>query len=62
MAAAVPADAVAKAAIQLDTLCLRLLKIGGRVRDLPGHLRLHLASSHPGEPLWRHLAAARLAP
>jgi hypothetical protein len=42
---------------QLDTLRLRLLKIAGRVRELPDRVRLHLASSHPGEPLWRHLAS-----
>jgi hypothetical protein len=44
--------------LQLDTLRLRLLKIAGRVRELPNRVRLHLASSHPGEPLWRHLASA----
>src|SRR5215204_7798368 len=38
------------ARMQLDTLRLRLLKIGERVR-------LRLASSHPGQPLWHHLAA-----
>jgi hypothetical protein len=43
---------------QLDTLRLRLLKVGGRVRELLAGARLHLASSHPGEPLW-HLLAAR---
>jgi Transposase DDE domain group 1 len=45
------------ARVQLDTLRLRLLKIGGRVRELPGRIRLHLASSHPGEPLWWALLA-----
>jgi hypothetical protein len=45
------------ARIQFDTLRLRLLKITGRVRELPSRLRLHLASSHPGEPLWLALAA-----
>ena len=44
---------------QLDTLRLRLLKIAGRVRELPDRVRLHLASSHPGEPLWRYLASVR---
>jgi hypothetical protein len=44
------------ARVQLDTLRLRLLKIGGRLRELPGRIHLHLASSHPGEPLWRALA------
>ncbi|MBF6592035.1 MAG: IS1380 family transposase [Ktedonobacterales bacterium] len=47
------------AAVQLDTLRLRVLKIGGQVRELPTRLRLHLASSHPGEPLWTYLLAAR---
>ena len=46
---------------QFDTLRLRLLKIGGRVWERRGWVRLALAASHPGEPLWRHLAA-RLAP
>jgi hypothetical protein len=48
--------------LQLDTLRLRLLKVGGRVRELLPRIRLHLASSHPGEPLWHHLAAHRLTP
>lgn len=48
-----------QATIQLDTLRLRLLEIGGRVRELPDRIRLHLASSHPGEPLWIALAARR---
>lgn len=43
--------------IQLDTLRLRLLKIGGWVRELATLVRLHLASSHPGRPLWDLLAA-----
>jgi hypothetical protein len=42
---------------QFDTLRLHLLKIAGRVREGAGRVRLHLASSHPGEPLWRYLAA-----
>lgn len=45
------------ARFQFDTLRLRLLKIGGRVRELHDRVRLSLASSHPGEPLWQHLAA-----
>jgi hypothetical protein len=45
------------ARLQLDTLRRRLLKVGGRVRELLTRVRLHLASSHPGEPLWRALAA-----
>jgi hypothetical protein len=46
------------ARMQLDTLRLWLLKIGGWVRHSLGGIRLHLASSHPGEPLW-HLLASR---
>jgi hypothetical protein len=45
------------ACFQFDTLRLRLLKIGGRVWELAGRVRLALASSHPGEPLWLHLAS-----
>jgi hypothetical protein len=38
--------------VQLDTLRLTLLKIGGRVLQLGDHVRLRLASSHPGQALW----------
>ncbi len=41
---------------QLDTLRLWLIKIGGRVRQLLTKVRLHLASGHPGQRLWRALA------
>ena len=44
---------------QFDTLRLRLLKVGGRVWEFVGWVRLALAASHPAEPLWRHLAAHR---
>ncbi len=47
--------------LQLDTLRLRLLKIGGRVRDLCTHVRLHLASGHPGQTLWSLLATHLLS-
>lgn len=43
--------------LQLDTLRLHLIKIGGRVRQLLTRVRLHLASSHPGQSLWLALAA-----
>lgn len=33
--------------MQLDTLRLRLVKIGGRVRQMLTVVRMHLASSHP---------------
>jgi len=41
--------------MQLDTLRLRLVKVGGRVRQLLTVVRMHLASSHPGQRLWRLL-------
>jgi len=44
------------ARMQLDTLRLRLIKIGARLRERPHALHLHLASSHPGEPLWHALS------
>ncbi len=47
--------------LQLDTLRLRLLKIGGRVRELATRVRLHLASGHPGHALWRLLASPLLS-
>lgn len=47
--------------LQLDTLRLRLLKIGGRVREWTTRIRLHLASSHPAQVLWA-LLALPLAP
>lgn len=45
------------ARMTLETVRLRLLKIAGRVRQLTTRVHLRLASSHPGEPLWRRLAA-----
>jgi hypothetical protein len=44
--------------VQLDTLRLRLLKVGGRVRELAARVRLHLASSHPSQALWDLVAAS----
>ena len=43
----------------LDILRLTLLKIGGRVMQLGTHVRLRLASSHPGQALWSLLANHR---
>jgi hypothetical protein len=43
--------------MQLDTLRLRLIKIGGLVHQRVDAIRIHLASSHPGEPLWLALAS-----
>jgi Transposase DDE domain group 1 len=42
--------------MQLDTLRLMLIKVGGRVRELMTKVRLHLASGHPGERLWHALS------
>ncbi len=42
--------------MRLDTLRLSLIKIGGRVRELLTKVRLHLASGHPGQRLWKVLA------
>jgi hypothetical protein len=44
--------------MQLDTLRLTLVKIGGRVRQLLRKVRLHLASGHPGQRLWHALSSA----
>lgn len=41
--------------MQLDTLRLYLIKIGGRVRELLTKVRLYLASGHPGQHLWNAL-------
>jgi hypothetical protein len=38
--------------MQLDTLRLYLIKIGGRVRQLLTKVRLYLASGHPGQRFW----------
>ncbi len=46
------------ARMTLETVRLRVVKIGGRVRQWPEWVRLHLASSHPGQVLWHLLAAA----
>ena len=41
--------------MQLDTLRLRLIKVGGRVRQLLTKVGLYLASGHPGQRLWNAL-------
>ena len=46
--------------MQLDTLRLLLIKIGGRVRQLLTKVRLHLASGHPGQRLWHVLSPVDL--
>ncbi len=49
------------ATAQMDTLRIRLIKIGARVEATARRIWFHLASSHPARPLWISLAA-RLAP
>ena len=46
--------------MQLDTLRLLLIKIGGRLRQLLTKVRLHLASGHPGQRLWHVLSPPKL--
>jgi len=46
------------ARMTLETVRLRVVKIGGRVREWAEVIKLHLASSHPGQVLWHPLAAA----
>jgi hypothetical protein len=46
------------ARMTLETVRLRVVKIGGRVREWAEIVELHLATSHPGQALWRLLAAA----
>ena len=45
------------ARMTLESVRLRVVKIGGRVRQWPQRVRLHLATSHPGQALWYLLAA-----
>jgi hypothetical protein len=47
------------APLRMETLRLRLLKIGGRVYEFASRIRLRLASSHPGQPLWQSLVSYR---
>jgi hypothetical protein len=47
--------------MQLDTLRLKLVKIGGRVKEMLTKVRLHLASGHPGQRLWDALLATARA-
>ena len=50
------------APMTLETLRLRLLKIGGWVRERHDQVHLRLASSHPSEAWWRHLDQVRHHP
>jgi len=42
--------------MQLDILCQKLVKIGGRMRELLTKVRVHLASVHAGQRLWDALS------
>jgi hypothetical protein len=44
--------------MELSTLQLVLIKLGGRVRELLTKVRMHLASGHPGQSLWHALSGA----
>jgi hypothetical protein len=44
--------------MQLDSLRLGLIKIGGRARELMTKVRLHLATGHPGQHSWHTLSRA----
>jgi hypothetical protein len=44
--------------MQLDTLRLVLIKVGGRVRELLTKVRMYLASGHPGQGSWHALSLA----
>ena len=46
----------------LDQWILKLDNRDPQVRELAHTVRLSLASSHPGEPLWAHLAARLRSP
>lgn len=43
--------------MRLETVRIRLVKIGGWVGQQMTQVSLHLAASHPGQPLWAILAA-----
>ena len=52
------------AGAQFDTIRLRLLKVGARVRQTARRIWVHLASSYPGRELWQlvHARLSALAP
>lgn len=55
-------EAVGVKRMQLDTLRLRILKIGGRVKEMITKVRLYLAFGHPGQHLWEALSSDARAP
>lgn len=46
----------------MDTLRLKLLKIGARVQVSARRVWFHLASGHPSAGIWLHLARRLAAP
>ncbi len=48
------------ARMTVEMVRLRVVKIGGRVREWAEVVKLHLASSHPGQGLWHLLALSPL--
>lgn len=50
--------AVGLASLQISTLRLRLLKIGGRIARSVRRVVVHLAAAHPWAHLWRRAALA----
>jgi hypothetical protein len=44
------------ARMELSSLRLTLIKLGGRVEQQTTRVQVHLTSHHPGEPLWHRLA------
>lgn len=53
-----PLVAAGEEPMRMETVRLRLVKIGGWVRQQAAQSSLHLAASHPGQPLWAILSAA----
>jgi hypothetical protein len=47
---------------QFDTIRLRLLKVGARVKETARRIWVHLASSYPWQELWYYLAHIRGSP
>jgi hypothetical protein len=55
-------EGTALASAQMDTLRLKLLKIGARVKVSARRVWFHLASGHPSAGIWLHLARRLGAP
>ena len=51
-------QATRDATVQVETLRLMLLKIGGRIERSVRRIVIHLAANHPWNSQWRHIALA----